>query len=1088
MLKSYQRRAFLVLAVVALEPLAVPIAHAEEPKATEPETLWETLNHVDRNSDKKSKAVADPDEPTLVPLGAVPGFSLPSLDRVGTNSISSTSNSKKKSYRGPFGTFSRLWDTFLTSTGSKIDIKGDASLAFRQDSVSGGAQASQTFQDQYYYGQGSNGVYANTSMHVDATLFKYFHYDSTISNSPYRSPGENRVKLDYNTKKVRFQVGDINAGFQGNSLIDFNRYLSGVELENKWTNSLKTTMLFSHTKAETKTLTSTGNDSAGPYYLFSGQIVDGSAHVRVDNRDMVPGKDYTLDSNTGLLQFLNGNVILHSQTIAITYETQGYNQSQGTIYGFRTQYTPHGGNNVGLTYVTQQTRALSGTSLRTQQFYGVENAGGPYTMDSAIDSTKPLEVTVNGVPLVQGTAATGEYWLDSVFPTVIHLRNPIPSTQQVIVKYVPLDTNPNPGNRSVMGLDGHLSMGKWGGLTLETAFSGLDLSGKTFGGKAAQVRADLTPLRNLTTHITVRDVGATYSSVQTPGFNRNEKSLEIGGDYSPISRLHLNYDWQNAKRPSYSYGSGIATGSQYNIISAGNDTYKSYSLGVSYDIARSARLSLTRNTLGTDYLAGGFSKSTSDTLDFNWSFRKFSIDTALSRNVADTNAPNGYYGVSLVPGATATGAAASGAYSSQSSTLTKRVGLTWNPLRWLSLNSSLSDNDIHNTGTGYTGALAHTNATDRQITARITPGRGLSFLYSYDLSDTGTANTLGTVTTAGTGTTATGVATATGGTTTGTGTTATGTTGTTGVSGTGVGGTRASFFRPWTRAVTRDNITGNTTTGFGTTALPTVLTPVSSLGGGGINSNLGAAGSYSGYLSNGYSNLGVTSLGGRSTTNRLGMDYAISHALHLNMSYDIASSVGDYQYNSNRNNATLGMNYNPSDRWAFNFNINTQKVAYNGSLGGTNSSTMQFGFTGRPFGNKITTTINWQSVRSKSALNLAGLTSGATPTGSITAGTVSNPLVASSNNANSNLSSLGARIDVPVSSRYTLFVDWLSSNATGYLGNTESDLRFGTDIYLNQVLKFSLGWQTVNRVNTDSTLSNYNYHSSSLLAEFGLHF
>ena len=1083
MLKSYQRRAFLALAVVALEPLAVPAARAEDPKPAEPETLWETLNHVDRSVDKKSKDAADPDEPTLVPLGTVPGFSLPSLDRVGSNAYATTSN-KKKTYRGPFGTFSRLWDTFLKSTGSKFDVKGDASVSFRKDSVSGGNQAAQTYQDQYYYGQGSNGLYANTSLHVDATLFKYFHYDSTISNSPYRNPGENRVKLDYNTKKTRFQVGDINAGFQGNSLIDFSRYLSGVEFENSWTNQLKTTMLFSRTKAETKTLTSTGNDSAGPYYLFSGQIVDGSAHVRVDNRDMVPGKDYTLDSNTGLLQFLNGNVILHSQTIAITYETQGYNQSQGTIYGFRAQYTPRGSNNFGVTYVTQQTRALSNLSQRTQQFYGVEQAGGSYTMDSAIDSTKPINVTVNGVPLVGGSASTGDYWIDSVFPTQIRIRNPIPTSQQVVVKYVPLDTDPNPGNRSVLGLDGHLGMGKWGGLTLEGAFSGLDLSGKTFAGRAAQMRADLTPLRNLSTHITVRAVGATFSSVQTPGFNRNEKSVDIAGEYSPTSRLHLNYDWQNARRPSYSYGTGISTGSQYNIISRGEDTYKTYALGVAYDVARNAKISLTRSSLGTDYIVGGFSKSTSDTLDFTWNFRKFSVDAALSRNVADTNAPNGYYNTNLITGVT--GTTPSGAYNSQSSTLTRRVGLTYTPLKWLNLNTSLSDNDIHNTGTGYTGSLAHTNATDRQITARITPGKGLSFFYSYDLSDTGTANILGTTTT--------GTTTTPGGTTT-TGTTATGTTtttgttstGTTGVSGSGVAGTRMTLFQPWTRTITRDSVTGNTTTGFGTTSTSTIgLTPVSSLAGGGINTNLGAAGSYSGYLSNGYSNVGVTSLGGRSTTNRFGMDYAINNALHLNMGYDVAGSVGDYQYNSNRNSATFGINFNPSDRWAFNLGINAQKVAYTGSLGGTNSSTMQFGFTGRPFGNKITTTINWQSVRSKSALNLGGLTSAATAATSV--GTVTNPLVAASNNSTSNLTSLGARIDVPVSSRYTLFVDWLSSNATGYLGNTESNLRFGTDIYLNQVLKFSLGWQTVNRVNTDSTLSNYNYHSSSLLAEFGLHF
>ncbi len=1086
MLKSYQRRAFLALAVVALEPIAVPGAHAEEPRAAEPLTLWETLNHVERKSDKKTD---DPDEPTLVPLGTVPGFSLPSLDRVGSNS---PSLGKKKQYRGMFGPMSRLWDTVLTATGSKIDVKGDATLSLRQDNVSGGAQATQTYQDQNYYGQGSNGIYTNTSLHVDSTLFKYFHYSSTISNSPYRSPGENRVKLDYNTKQTRFQAGDINAGFSGNSLIDFNRYLSGVQFENQWSKQLKTSMLFSRTKAETKTLTVAGNDSAGPYYLFSGQIVDGSAHVRVDNRDLAPGKDYTLDSNTGQLQFLNGNVVLHSQTIAITYETLGYNQSQGTIYGFRTQFAPRASTNIGLTYVTQQTRALSAISQRTQQFYGVENAGGQYTMDSAIDSTKPLNVTVNGVPLVQGTPASGDYWLDSVFPQTLHIRNPIPSTQQVIVKYVPLDTSPTPGNRSVMGVDGHMGLGRWGGVTLETALSGLDLTGKSYTGKAAQLRFDLNPLRNLSTHITVRDVGATYSSIQSPGFNRNEKSLDIAGEYSPSSRLHFNYGWQNAKRPSYTYATGAVTGSQYNITSNGEDTYRQYSLGASYDLTRNTKLSLTRNTLGTDYIVGGFSKSTSDTLDFNWNLRQFSVNAGLSRNISDTNAPNGYYGLTTGTTGLAT-TATTGAYNTQSSTITQRVGLNWDPLKWLHLNSSLSDNQIHNTGTGYTGALQHTNATDRQISARITPGRGLSFTYSYDLSDTGTANTLGGLTTiAGTGTTvATGGTTTTTGTTGATGTT-TGTTGTTtGVTGTGIAGTRSVIFRPWVSPITRDSTTGNTTTGFGTTtAGSTVLTPVGSLSGGGINYNLGAAGNYSGLLGNSSNSIGVTSLGGRSGTNRIGMDYAISRALHLSMGYDASTSIGDYQYNSNRNNGTLGLNYNPSDRWAFNMNVNAQKVAYTGSLGGTNSSSMQFGFTGRPFGNKISTTINWQSVRTKSDLNLSSLTGAVTGVSTVASGisTITNPLVAASNNASSNLSSLGARVDVPVSSRYVLFVDWLHSDASGYLGNTESNLRFGTDIYLNQVLKFSLGWQTINRLNKDSALSSYNYHSSSLLAEFGLHF
>ena len=644
MLNSYHRRAFLALAVFAIEPLAVPVAHADEPQ-----TLWEALNHVERNPIKSASNSGDPDEPTRVPLGAVPGFSLPAQDRVGDPGSGAGAKGKKKTFRGPLAPFSRLWDKFMTATGSNIDVRGDATLTLRKDSISGGDQATQSFQDENYLGQGSGGVYTNANLNVDATMFKYFHYNSTISNSPYRSPGQNRVKLDYNTKKTRVQVGDINAGFQGNSLIDFNRYLSGVEVQNEWSRQFKTTMLFSKTKAETKSYSTPGNNSAGPYYLFAGQIVDGSAQVQVDNRPMKPGVDYTLDPNTGELRFLNGNVILQSQTIAITYETQGYNLTQGTIYGFRSQWTPRGANSLGFTYVTQQTPTGQQNTQRQQQFQGQEIAGATYNLDAPIDTTKPVIVTVGGIPRVKNV----EYFFDSTFPNTIRLRDPVPSLQNVIVSYYPLDTSPNPGSRNVLGVDGHLGLGKWGSLTLEGALSGLSLAGQNYGGKAAQIRADINPFKNLTTHLILRDVGNTYSSIQSPGFNRNEKSVELSGKYTPFHRLHLSFDGQYAKRPSYSY-SGTTSSNQYNITSPGNDTYKQYTLGASYDLSRETKINLSTNSLGTNYLTGGQSTSSSDNLSLNWSHRSLTFDLGLLRNVSDTNSPNGYFGLSLLPTTTGT--------------------------------------------------------------------------------------------------------------------------------------------------------------------------------------------------------------------------------------------------------------------------------------------------------------------------------------------------------------------------------------------------------------------------------------------------
>ena len=319
-----------------------------------------------------------------------------------------------------------------------------------------------------------------------------------------------------------------------------------------------------------------------------------------------------------------------------------------------------------------------------------------------------------------------------------------------------------------------------------------------------------------------------------------------------------------------------------------------------------------------------------------------------------------------------------------------------------------------------------------------------------------------------------------------TGTTSTGTTGTTTTSGTttpttstgittgGVASTR-SLFTPWIGPLTRQTLgsTVDTTTGG--------ISTTTALAGGGLNSSLGAAGNYSGYLGSSASNVGLTSLGGRSATNHLALNYALSDALNLNLGYDISNSTGDYQYNSNRKSALANMSWNPSDRYSFNANFNIMHVNYTNGQGGTRSNTFQLGFTGRPFGNRIMTTFGYQNVRTNSSLSLINSLTAVT-------GTVGLPTTGSPTNTDTALSSLSARLDVPISQRHTLFVDWLSSTATGYLGNNETDLRFGMDFYLNQFLKFSLGWQVTNRQNQDANLANYNYHNSSLLAEFGLHF
>ncbi len=1065
MLKSYQRRAFLLLALTALEPASAP-ARAADP----PESLWDILSHADAVAAPTligglPAPVTEPLRPRRLALGPVPGFTLPASQRATTQAEKDSIFAKHKR-GGLFGSVGTWFDRLQTSTGTKIKATGHHTLSLRMENISGN---SDSYRDEQYFGRGSNGVYNDTDLTVDAQVLKYFHYTTRVSNSLFNNPNDNRVKLDYNTKKMRFEWGDINAGFQGNSLIDFNRYLKGVAMTNTWSSQLKTSLLFSQTKAETRTITIPGNGSSGPYYVYAGQIVEGSERVRVDNRDLVKGadRDYTLDPYTGELRFTKGNVVLPSSTIAVTFETLGYNQSQGSIYGFRTDLTPRGGAHFGLTYVMQTAQGTRGPQTRTDEFGGYETPGSAYVLNAPIDLSKPLIVTLDGVPLSQGH----DYIVDATLLNQIRIVQGVPRSTHVRIQYFPLDTNPTPGNRSVLGLDSRLSLGALGSISLESALSGLSIGGGSVGGQAWQIRTDLNPLRNLHTNLTLRDVNPTFSSIQSPGFNRNEKAVEFNSDYSPFRTLRFNLNWQKAKRPSY-----IGGATQFAVATNGNDDYDQYTLGATYNFARNATLNLSRNSLGTKYVTGGQSANLSDAVSLNYSLRALSFDLGVSHNKSNANQ---IYTTSLT-GVDPT----TQSYISNSATLSKHAGVQWQAVRWLNLSGTISDNDIRTVGTGsYTRA----NARDTQVAARFSLIRNLRMTYSHELSDTGNLSnnfTNGTTTTATTATPpATGVTT---GTTTGTtaaGTTAGGTTTGAGTTGGILSNSRAALSR---YLVTRDILGGGAAA---LTAGNTISSAGSLLGGGGNNANLGGYGNYSGfYGGSSGSGYGLSSIAGKSASDRLSLEYQPRQNMTIGLQFDTATSVGDYQYNSNRNNALLNFSWQASERMQMNLSYGVQRVAYNGTIGGSNSNTIQFYMQGHPFGGRLGTQLSWQSLKTGSNLNFNSTTAATTGTTTLGATGLNGSTTTTLTDTGTNLTSLGLRLDYPITSRYSVFIDTVNSDSSGVFGSTESNLRFGLDYSLTQALKFSLGWQIFSRTNKDAENAKYDYKASSLLAEFGLHF
>ena len=977
MQRPYQRRAFLVCAFAALQPAASTSAHALG--KDDPESLWEALTHV-----TPTTAPLTPLQQSRRPLGAVPGFTVPVPASARLAQPEDFFNQKKRHSR--LGAIGDWIGRMQAATGTSVNLKGSMNFSYRMENVSGGADASTSYHSDQYYGNGSNGLYNLTQVDVDATFLKHFHYKTTVNNHILNNssdPNYNRVQMDYNVANTRVQWGDLNAGFAGNSLVTFNRFLRGVQWTNSWGKRFKTQILYSQTRAEARTYTLAGAGNAGPYYVFSGQIVDGSARVRINDRELTLGKDFTLDQYTGELRFMNGLIALPSDTIAITYEAlSGYGQTSGSIYGIRTELAATRGISLGATYVQQTNKGSGIPQTETHYLYGYGTPNATYELPTPIDLSKPLQVRISGILL----QIDKDYVTDTRFPSQVRIFTAVPNSQQIQVDYYPLQTNVVPGNRSVTGFDGRFSLGKLGTLTAETALSGLTVAGANNGGSAWNMRADLNPFRRFTTTITVKNIGSTYSSIESPGFGRNERGFDMSAGYEISSRLRLNATYQSTRRAAY----GSSSGGTYLLNSSiGEDQYGQKSLGINYQFAKTGSLTLSRTLNNTNAILGQSSDNRTDTLGFNYGFRNLNFDASVNRNVSKYS-----YVLDSVANTYTLGSSA---------TWSRHAGVSWTPLRWLALTTSLSDNDINS----YSGNVStQTNAKDTQFSARITAAKNLRFNFSHTLSDSGNSNP------------------------------------------TNQGGYSTGLLN------------------------------------GGSNLGLGSGGNYSGGLTTNSGYTGYTSFGGKSTGNRLSMEYLPRPNLTLQLSLDQSSSVGDYLYNSSRNGYSFNLGWQPSDRMRLDLSLaNSRNVLTNG-YGGSNSNTITFGMSGKPFGGRLNMTLNYQRSLSASAYNTASL-SGTTGATGATGTSIAT-------DSSTNLNSISARLDYPITRRYAIFTEFLNSDSSGSFGSSENNLRVGLDYLLSQskegAWKFSLGWQTYARSNRDSSLSSYNYKVSTLLAEFGFNF
>lgn len=1013
---------------------------------TEPDTLWDLLRKGDPA--RPSTVVTDgitynPQvmtkiDPKTGQLVYVPNAAaIPAKPRRPRNSV-------EKMFDQVGGSLRRIGKKL----NSDLSIKGMKDFGFHMEDVSGNRDS---YNDSQYLGRrGIGGSYDRTDLTVTGKVFGVVNFQTQYNNSYYTNPGANRLSFNYAAPKNRFKIdaGDITGSIQGNSLLSFNRQLKGVQASAEVVRGFRITTLMSQTKAQSRTITLQGNNGPGPYNVYTGQIVDGSEKVRVNNVEKIKGTDYTLDPYTGTLQFTPGTIIGQLDTIAVTFEVYGYNSSAGTLTGWRGDLNVLKGSRLGFSLMTQTNKAGSTTSLQ-KDIVGGGNAAGAELYTTQPISVTPkydaqgnilelvpltLKITVGGIPLVYGS----DYIINPKANNRIVMKIPTTPDQNITIEYLPVIYNQTAGSRSVMGFDGFIPIGKSGSIVAEMGTSRLNLSGQNVGGGAWQIKGDMKFLKDkLQWNWAVKNIDENFTAIETPGFQRNEKGVTTGFNYTASSSLKISGTMEKTKRPSYSYStSTITTGTSLASV-AGFDDYTAKNLSANWLLGKNTTVTLSHNDSNTLLGAGGNSTLRSDTLTFGQKLKKVQFDLSFGQNSNASTFLNG-----------TTTPTTNGLTNYATDSLTTRLNMAWQESSRFQLRGVVSSSNMNNKG------AQKSTAQSMSINGDFKPWASTTFTAGIQLQDSGTFSYFNN----GYTTSTTGI-----------------TTGTTGRDVTPVyNSPGAGALNPYT-------------TGYL---------------GGGVNSGLGQ-GSFGPQYTSNYSNFTGGSYGGKSKTLTLGWEMRPVKTLTLSTNFSHTSSLGDLQYNSKSDNLGLTLNYNLGEKLNFFSNFTTQKMKYLGTTGGGSSTNVfAFNVNSKAIG-KFITRLNYTLMRTISSTTSTstgttgttlpptyggynptptlGGTTGTTPT---TGTSIYSPI-----GGNTNLNSYGFRVEYPIWRSNNLFFQLDHSISSGYYSAIQNTQNIGIAFSLPANMVFSLGWRTqYSNSSSSGTSQNYSYRARSIDADLQMRF
>lgn len=420
-------------------------------------------------------------------------------------------------------------DWLRNAVFKKISITGRRSLGVHVHEVSGDKEA---FNNLNYYGEGGK-RFTDTGQVtlIGNKVFGFFNFNMTLTDDRYTDPQSKRVWLDYRKDGLQVGYGDLTAASLLNTN-DFARYtktLSGATLGyTKGRFAVKALRTESKSSARTRSIQ--GGNTLGPYFIGDSQIINDSEEIKVDGVLMRQGQDYTINYQVGTITFVT-RMIAPTSTIVVSYETLGFNSTAGVVQGAGLSYDMGKAGKIGLTAMEQRSGGSVGLKTYVDKWQGLP-ANTAYTLEFEPIPSRPIIVKVNGILQTLGVDYTfAQDNQGTTIYAIVYFFRSIPSNQEVTFTYTPKPVQTIDGDRRVIGFDYRLPLGGRRGFLHYSQASGelkndlTPLSGTARGLKGEYQLGDLK-LRG-----SWKDVPNGYVSVESRGFNRNEKGVEAAVDY-----------------------------------------------------------------------------------------------------------------------------------------------------------------------------------------------------------------------------------------------------------------------------------------------------------------------------------------------------------------------------------------------------------------------------------------------------------------------------------------------------------------------------------------------------------------------------